>query len=567
MFLGLPDDILLLIAEELESEADLSSMTSTNRRLYCVLTDKLHKNNIRYFRSSALFWAVRHNRLGTIERLLDLGADVNVTDEYDVSLLEVAACDGQVVTAKLLLTRGAIFRGLEGQPSPPICAAASAGNTGVLKVLLDWEESQEHNSTTGQFLRFGYATYLLRQLFVPDEPGANPPSAKYTIPLFLAIAAANDTTAEYLIQHPKIDLSYRDLDQRAPFHWAVSHGRDKIITSLIEHGADPNITGPYGQTSLQMVVNNRQARLVKLLLGFDAVDPNYCPHNRHSTPLCLALDAPKPDISIVTALLARPDIDLDCEMPNGLTILKYVLRMRDPEALNAFLARRYRGSVDSKSQDIRDALFDAADSGHCDLIEVFLANGADPTIEDRDGRTPHFYAARSGHEDTFTRFLQSGKVKLDAIDDAGWTPLFWACHSGQPAMAEFLLKFGANPNICDVKGATPLLYMVKAFHCHPLAPPKNPSKRPLVEEPLILVLNKKTIRLLLEYGADPFAKDARGWTIMSLALQGLDEEVARDLVRHARKAGDLDKVEEAFRRILQDQDGVRDRLGQRTIAT
>ncbi|KAL4800867.1 ankyrin repeat-containing domain protein [Aspergillus venezuelensis] len=549
MLLDLPDEVLLLIADELESEADLSALSRTNPLLYCLLSDILHRNNVRYYKSSALFWAVRHNRLDTIERLLYFGADVNLVGRDNLSVLEIAACDGKATTAEFLLKNGAFFRGPGGQPSPPVCAAASMGNTDVLKVLLNWDEFQEHDITPAKVLHSRHSSYLMKQLFVSDDFGSYPSSTRYTVPLFLAIAGAHDSTAEWLIQHPKVDLNYPDLNHRVPLHWAISHNRNRIITALITQGADPNIPYANGQTPLQAVLAKRQGQIARLLLGFDSVDPNYRPHNQHPAPLCLALCAGWRDPPTVAALVKRPDIDLDCELPYDGTVEKHVLQMKNPEVLRAFLARRYKGLVGSKNEKINDAFFDAAKAGNVELVDAFLANGADPTIQDRMGRMPHFYAAHSGKMGAFDRFLQTGKVHIEAIDAMGRTPLFWACFKYQPEMVKHLLELEANPNRRDIEGATPLLYIVKAFNYQPIPRPMD-----VAEEWVTVFPSRETIRALLEYGADPFFTDSVGRTILSYAFSIQGKGVAEDLMRHAQKAGQWDKVHECAAQNLQEWD-------------
>ncbi|KAL4947237.1 ankyrin repeat-containing domain protein [Aspergillus filifer] len=567
MLLDLPVEILLLIADKLGSEADLSSLTRTHPQLYCLFSDILHRNNVRYFGSSALFWAVSHNRLDTIERLLDFGADVNLVDKHNLCLLEIAACDGQTAAAELLLRKGAFFRGSNGQPSPPVCAAATMGNTEVLKVLLDWEETQEHSSTPAQVLHLKYSSNLFRQLFLSHDSESYPLSMRYTVPLFLAIAGAHDTTAECLIQHPKVDLNYRDADQRVPLHWAISHGRDRIITALIAQGADPNIPYPDGRTPLQAALGDRQGRIASLLLGFDSVDPNCRPQNGYPVPLGLALYMGWHDISTIVALLKRPDADLDCELPNNGTVQECVLRMKNPEVLSVFLARRYKGHVGFKNQEINDALFDAAKAGNWRLIDAFLANGTDPTIQDEEGQMPHFYAARAGVKDAFDRFLQTGKVKVDDADGMGWTPLFWACFEYQPEMAKHLLDLGADPNRRDLQGATPLLYIVKAFYSAQIPRPRNPSSPALSGEYVTAVPSRDIVRVLLENGADPFVTDSAGWTIMTHGFKARDELVAGDLMRHARRTGQWDKVEESVEQYHQHWGKLLTLLKQKAIAT
>jgi len=42
------------------------------------------------------------------------------------------------------------------------------------------------------------------------------------------------------------------------------------------------------------------------------------------------------------------------------------------------------------------------------------------------------------------------------VDSLGQTSLHWACNSGYPTTCEVLFQFGANPNIKDKSGETPL---------------------------------------------------------------------------------------------------------------
>jgi hypothetical protein len=52
--IGLPDELLLLIAEFLESETDINSLVRVSVRLYNALCGYLYKNNIKHYRGWAL---------------------------------------------------------------------------------------------------------------------------------------------------------------------------------------------------------------------------------------------------------------------------------------------------------------------------------------------------------------------------------------------------------------------------------------------------------------------------------------------------------------------------------
>nr|AMK48010.1 putative adp-ribosylation factor gtpase-activating protein agd4-like isoform x3 [Lupinus angustifolius] len=76
----------------------------------------------------------------------------------------------------------------------------------------------------------------------------------------------------------------------------------------------------------------------------------------------------------------------------------------------------------------------------------------------------------------------------------GWSLLHLACHSGSPLMVELLLQFGADVNMCDYHGRTPL------HHC--ISTGKNPLAK-----------------FLLRRGAKPSVKDAGGLTVLERAME------------------------------------------------
>lgn len=420
MILNFPNDILLLVADEVETESDLSSLTKTCRHLYGLLSDKLHRDNIRYHNSSALFWGMRHSRFDTMQRMLDVGADIDSTEEGQ-TLLYHAACDGHLAMVKFLLERGASHQFRKDRLQTPLCAAAVAGHTDIVQILLDHEVLEENETTftstaTATSLPPGKQDIFLLQLFTTDGPDVHRNGLQYSIPLFLAIACAHTTTAETLMANPKVDLNYRDSVGRTPLLWALSHGLHRIATLLLEHGADGNVIEPRtNQSPLLTAICQKDERVVQLLLPHPTVDPNWTDAQGRN-PILEVL-SPSAHVSLLRALLTRSDLDVNycgSQHQHSCTPLCIAIR-RDDIAAVTLLLEHPGIDVNATGNDGRTPLSHAAELGRVEYIDLLLAHGADLGRTDRDGRTPISYA-EEGDDIRAVQMLSMKKVRLDAMD-------------------------------------------------------------------------------------------------------------------------------------------------------
>jgi ankyrin repeat protein len=220
--LDLPNEIFLGIAENLESQRDLSSFTQTNTRLYHLLSDHLYENNIKRHGSSALLWAAYHGHEKPVRRLLAKGADANVP-----------VAESEAV-ARVIEEKG-------GEPEylaewTPLMLAAENGHGAVVKLLL--------------------------------ENGADSNSDADDSPLHLAAQNRHEAVVELLIENGANINS--DCYLRTPLTLAAENGRKAVVRLLLDRGADVEdcYISALGAASLE-----GHKETVQMLLDWGA-DPN-----------------------------------------------------------------------------------------------------------------------------------------------------------------------------------------------------------------------------------------------------------------------------------------------------
>jgi ankyrin repeat protein len=86
---------------------------------------------------------------------------------------------------------------------------------------------------------------------------------------------------------------------------------------------------------------------------------------------------------------------------------------------------------------------------------MLLEKGADPTAQDKDGKTPLHFASEWGNVEDIQMLLERG-ADPTTQDKDGKTPLHSASEKGDVENIQMLLERGADPTAKDKDSKTPL---------------------------------------------------------------------------------------------------------------
>lgn len=154
--LSLPNELLLDIADVLDSSADLNAPIQANKSTHSVLNGTLYCRDAKGDKAVALFMAAEFGLLKTAQLSLEQGADVSISrtfpsyhfdkvrllragDEITVSSLLVALACKQESLAVFLISRGANteVRLRSNQGLSTLHIASGLGLTTIMQILLD----------------------------------------------------------------------------------------------------------------------------------------------------------------------------------------------------------------------------------------------------------------------------------------------------------------------------------------------------------------------------------------------------------------------------------------------
>ncbi|EQC31885.1 TKL protein kinase [Saprolegnia diclina VS20] len=403
--------------------------------------------------------AVVRGDVATVAALLQSGADANSRNNIGSPALCVAAIEGHVAVAELLLAAGAaVDDELHMNHETALTIAARGGPVALVHLLLGHGADVNHGNGMGTAL---HAAISVGDVAIVDEllaAGANVHAVdtdRHRSPLLVAADKGIVAMAARLLDNGAM-LSDVDKDGFGAVYFAAQEGHVDMIRFLVVRGADPNVLSHAGYTPLYTASGCGRVDAVATLLDVGA-DVNL-PQANHCLiaaaaygdlrTVSLLLDAGAhvnaADAKGVTALIAAA-ITGHADVARQLAYARAKLDVSTCDEQTPVMLARAHGhaNVLSALQDVRTKkmkLLHAARHGDVGTVRALFAEGLSANETDEHGNTLLHLATLGRHEALVAALLQDPTVELDQINKFGESPRAIAAKLG---LSSLLLQLHA----------------------------------------------------------------------------------------------------------------------------
>jgi ankyrin repeat protein len=237
------------------------------------------------------------------------------------------------------------------------------------------------------------------------------------------------------------DVNEAQPDGTRPIHWAVYRVDYELLGALIAKKANLNVRNEFGSTPVAQAAELADTRMIKILLDAGA--------------------------------------ELEGANPDGQTALMLAIKTGEPAVVDMLIKAGANVNTIEKFHNQTPLMWAVtAPKNAGEMVKLLLAKGADVkpralytdwpsqiTSEPRaqyrpvGGLTALLYAARDGCYDCVVALLGAGAdVNMPTPD--GVTPLMLALDNDHNEVAKLLLDRGANPQLWDWWGRTPLYIVI-----------------------------------------------------------------------------------------------------------
>ncbi|KAF9060626.1 ankyrin repeat-containing domain protein [Rhodocollybia butyracea] len=348
---------------------------------------------------------------------------LKVNDDYDIQIWP------SIISTWRTLPKWSHWPNLDRRRGHSIfMTALNKNNTVAIERIITLIDISQYSSNNLPYIQEAAQRDLwdIVKLLVKNNADINAPGGSYGNALGTAVYKREWEIAQFLIQNGA------DVNAGAQLNHAAYIERWDVVQFLVENGADVAVVGGSHKPALESAVDRREWRIAKLLIAKGADISILIGQQSVNHRSAVGVAARNRDWALVTFLVESGAPANAMEETYGTALAAAAYWGKHAHNLN--IVGRYG-----------TALGGAAHSGHMDIVNYLLANGADMNISGRKYGTALAAAAHGREWDIIKCLIQYG-ADINRVGGEYGTVLGVAAYLGSLNIVEFLLEKGADVN-------------------------------------------------------------------------------------------------------------------------
>lgn len=387
-----------------------------------------HMNIVKYFldgkrsiaeRPDLILSACKTGQLSILKYLIELVGFSNFKTEDYYNLIFEAIYNGQLLILKYLIEDLKRLMNLR---------AVDLNKTNELGKTMLWNAVHRHKDTIVE--------YLIQQA----EIDVNFSESRCESALNLAACKGFSAIVKILLSSKKIDVNKTDRLENFPLFAASHHGDKETVRLLLElKEIDVNKSNIHGKSSLFIASQKGHLEIVKLLVECEEIDLDKL-DDKSQTPLYVACSTGK-----LAAAKLLVENGANIEKANRIGNTPLMIASRWHPSIVAYLISK-GANVNTVNKDKRNPLFFAVSTNNIESVKALIDERSDFNAIDKFNLTPVFIAEKNGHFPVL-KFLVDAGCDVSVKNSQGKSLLMLCC--GKKSSSQ-LIKFLVNEKGCDV---------------------------------------------------------------------------------------------------------------------
>ncbi|MBT3232129.1 MAG: hypothetical protein HN356_04880 [Calditrichaeota bacterium] len=438
-------------------------------------------------------------------------ADLSRKSVHGINALHLAVMNDDTTTIGLLLDAGADIEAIDNDNNTPLLASWMIQQDFLSKYpnpfsntfgYLPRTESQVKWSRKNAFLfLYNRGADISKLTASPEEILTR--GTWFNMPEIMKIGLERGADVNVGIKN---ELCFDDKGEkqgeddvlgRQLIHLAVKFKAIRALEVLIKNEAQLNTPDSKGQTPFIMAVNSKAMELIEILLA-EGISPNST--DAKGVPaLQVALQNGSP--GLVKFLLSKGVSTDEFDLTDGRPLFS-AIRHNKPSMVEGLLECGF--DPNSFNENLKTLLHLAVSDRNELMCNILIKAGAIVDLHDGEGYPPLYYALGRTFQipySTIQLLLENGS-DVNQTWGNGEGPLFAAALRNDPELLRMIIDYGADLDRVDGDGKTSVSYLLTSS------------------------IRFKTLKILMEYGANFLSLNRNGWTI----LHGIIRDKNRELL-------------------------------------